>query len=78
MPSFNPRIVKALPLVLVYAISALSASSCTWQQAYNTGQAWQHNQCYKIMDEGERERCLKSTNTSYEDYKRQTEQDRKQ
>jgi hypothetical protein len=47
---------------------------CSSQQLYNTGQAWQRNECSKIADAQERNRCMASTNTSYEDYKRQTEE----
>ena len=49
-------------------------SGCSSQQIYNTGQAWQRNECSKIADAQERNRCMASTNTSYEDYKRQTEE----
>ena len=57
--------------------AALAASGCTSQQAYYSGQAWQRNECNKIAEDGERERCMSRTNTPYEDYKRQTEDGRK-
>jgi len=75
---FNPEIIKAFRLLLAGTITTLSAASCTSQQAYTTGQAWQRNQCYRIMDQSEQERCLNSTTMSYEDYKRQTEGGKKQ
>jgi hypothetical protein len=50
-----------------------TAPGCTSQQLYGTGQAWQRNECQKIPDAQERDRCLSSANTSYEDYKRQSE-----
>jgi hypothetical protein len=56
------------------AIVVLSFSSgCSSQQIYNTGQAWQQNQCNRIVDGSERERCLSKVNMPYEEYKRQTE-----
>ncbi len=49
------------------------ASGCTWQQAYSAGQQWQRNACNRLVEQTERERCLQSTNMSYEDYRRQAE-----
>jgi hypothetical protein len=70
------RVVKTLRFFAV-AIS-LAASGCTSQQAYYSAQAWQRNECGKIADQGEYQRCMNKTNTSYEDYKHQTEGSRKQ
>ncbi len=50
----------------------LAGTGCTTQQLYNTGQAWQRNECGRIMDQQERSRCLSSTSTSYEAYKQQS------
>lgn len=57
----------------VTLLISLAASGCTSQLGYSSAQAWQHNECNKIIDRSEQERCLNATNTSYEDYKRQTE-----
>ena len=51
--------------------------ACSTQQVYNTGQAWQRNECNKIIDTQERSRCQSSTSTSYEEYQRQAEKARK-
>ena len=51
-------------------------SACSSQQLYGAGQAWQRNECNKIIDSQERNRCMASTNTSYEDYKRQADEAR--
>ncbi len=51
----------------------LGLAACSTQQAYGIGQAWQRNECVRIVDAQERSRCLASTSTSYEDYKRQSE-----
>jgi hypothetical protein len=52
-------------------------SGCTSQQLYATGQAYQRNQCLHLPDQGEREKCLSKTNTTFEDYKRETGSDNK-
>jgi hypothetical protein len=57
--------------LVVFIVSL--APGCSSRQLYGTGQAWQRNECRKIPDEQERSRCLSSTSTSYEDYKRQSE-----
>jgi hypothetical protein len=62
----------ALPLSCVAVAIAAAASGCTWQQGYASGQAWQRNACNRLPEQIERDRCLGQTNTSYEDYKRQT------
>ena len=49
--------VIIFPLVLV----ALSLSACTTEQVYNSGQAWQHNQCNKLHDKSEFDRCVNRT-----------------
>ena len=48
-------------------------TSCSGQQMYGAGQAWQRNQCFKISDAQERSRCLETANASYEQYQRKTE-----
>jgi hypothetical protein len=48
-------------------------TACSWQQLYGVGQAWQRNECFKINDQQERSRCLSSSSTSYERYKREAE-----
>jgi hypothetical protein len=58
---------------LYITVAVLSfASGCTSEQLYNTGQAWQNGNCEKIADQDVRKRCL-DAGTSYDDYKRQTE-----
>jgi hypothetical protein len=44
---------------------------CSAQQLYGAGQAWQKNECLKIIDAQDRSRCLSSTATSYEQYQRE-------
>ena len=69
-PAFIPICFSGMVLV--------AASGCTSQQFYHSGQVWQRNECNKITDHSEREHCMSKTNTSHEDYKRQTEDSKKQ
>ncbi|MBI3563528.1 MAG: hypothetical protein HY080_17625 [Gammaproteobacteria bacterium] len=55
-------------------ILLLAGSGCTSERAYDSGQAYQRNECNKILDNNEHERCLNKINTSYDDYKHQTEE----
>ena len=51
--------------------------ACSSQQLYATGQQWQKSECRKIEDRAERSRCERSSETSYDSYKVQTEAARK-
>ena len=61
------RAGTALAGLLVVAIGA----GCSTRQAYDSAQGWQRNACNRIVDAIERERCVASTTTSYDDYRRQ-------
>jgi hypothetical protein len=54
-------------------LSAPCLSSCSSQQMYGMGQAWQRNECYRIIDAQDHGRCMASTAMSYEEYKRRIE-----
>ncbi|UJP02032.1 MAG: hypothetical protein LZF85_09585 [Nitrosomonas sp.] len=69
----NPRI-----LAIAVTVKMVTATGCTTQQLYSTGQSWQRNECSKIMDQQERARCLSSTSASYEAYKKQSDIEGKQ
>lgn len=60
--------LSLLTLALVFNLAA-----CSGQQAYGVGQAWQRHHCFQIDDARERSRCLESAETSYQQYKRQSE-----
>ncbi|MDP3331339.1 MAG: hypothetical protein Q8S55_04990, partial [Methylococcaceae bacterium] len=64
--------LRASPLFLAF-IAIVGLPSCSSQQLYGVGQEWKKNECNKIIDMQERNRCMSSTKTSYEDYKRQSE-----
>ena len=53
---------------------ALLMSACSAEQAYYAGQTWQQNECNKIVDREQRDRCLSRAGGSYESYMRQTEE----
>jgi hypothetical protein len=59
--------------VVAAGFSALSLPGCTTEQAYLSAQGWQRNQCNKLPDKAEVDRCVGQASTTYESYKRQTE-----
>jgi hypothetical protein len=60
-------------LLSVVLLTAPFLSGCSSQQVYGMGQAWQRNECYKIVDAQEHNRCLASTSMSYDEYRRRIE-----
>jgi hypothetical protein len=50
---------------------AAVVAGCSLRQAYDSAQGWQRNACSRVVDAIERERCVASTTTSYDDYLRQ-------
>jgi hypothetical protein len=44
-------------------LAVLCLPACTAEQAYGTGQLWQQNQCSRIPDKAEFDRCMSKTNT---------------
>jgi hypothetical protein len=61
-------------LIPLLAIVVALLTGCSSQQLYGAGQAWQRNECQRMLDPRERERCLASTALSYEEYRRQAEE----
>ena len=55
---------------LLFAILVLAG--CSAEQGYNAGQAWQRNQCSRIADKAEYDRCMASASMSHDTYKRET------
>ena len=64
--------MKTNPRLLSAALLAILLSSCSSQRLYAVGQGWQRNECFKIADAQERQRCLSSAATSYEQYERES------
>ncbi len=56
---------------LVIVMTAVSG--CSLQQVYSSAQGWQRNQCNRLVDQTERERCVANASLSYDDYQRKTE-----
>jgi hypothetical protein len=71
MTSVNIRVAGLAALVAATLLGACSA-----QQLYATGREWQKNECRKIPDAAERQRCLESNARSYEDYKAEADKAR--
>jgi hypothetical protein len=66
---------EAARISLIGALFALQAltTACTSPVAYGAGQQMQRNECNKLVDMQDRQRCMARANTSYEDYKRQAD-----
>ncbi len=65
----NFEMIMQVCLTLVFLAIVSVATSCTSQQVYGVGQAWQRNHCFKIDDAQERSRCLETANSPYRQYK---------
>jgi hypothetical protein len=45
---------------------------CSGEQAYRAGQGWQQNQCMRLPDKAEYDRCMANASMSHDTYKRET------
>ncbi len=52
---------------------AVLVGACSSQQIYDSGQAWQRNECQKLNDKAERDHCLASNKDTYETYRKKSE-----
>lgn len=59
------------------ALIIAALGGCSSQELYGTGQGWQRNECRKLPDVQERERCMASTSRSFDDYQRESAAARK-
>lgn len=75
IPASSPRVgfVGSHATAWLAASILLLSAGCSLRQAYDTGQEWQRNTCYRLADAVERERCLAGTKMSYDDYRRKVE-----
>jgi hypothetical protein len=71
MSTCKPCVQTAAILALV--LSAASLAACSSRAVYQTVQGWQQQECRKLPDVAERQRCLGSTAASYDDYRRARE-----
>ena len=58
--------------ILIWIVGALGTSGCTREQAYGAGQAWQRQECIRIPDKTQYERCMRDADMSYDTYRRET------
>lgn len=61
---------KRLSLAAIVIAVALLAA-CSNEQTYNSLKSYQKNECNKRVDNSDSERCLKETDTSYDEYNKQ-------
>ncbi|MFA5083199.1 MAG: hypothetical protein WC474_11680 [Hydrogenophilaceae bacterium] len=54
-------------------IALLILPACSAEQIYATGRNWQGQECAKLADPMERERCQADANLPYESYKRESD-----
>jgi hypothetical protein len=71
MSTCEPSVQTAAILALL--LSATSLAACSSRTVYQTVQGWQQQECRKLPDAAERQRCLGSTAASYDDYRRARE-----
>lgn len=58
---------------LALLVLACTLPGCSSRAVYQTVQGWQQQECRKLPDAAERQRCLGSTAASYDDYRRARE-----
>lgn len=59
--------------VCIIAVAGL-IGGCSNEQIYNSTQGAKEGECQKIIDAGERGRCLDEAHKSYDTYKRQRDE----
>lgn len=59
---------RTLTAVAVFA-AALVLAACTSQALWRAGQQWQRQECGRLKDPGERQRCERSAVASYQEYR---------
>ena len=69
-PGKRPRTGRWVP-ALAGLLLVSTVAGCSLRQAYDSMQGWQRNACSRVVDSIERERCVASTTTTYDDYRRQ-------
>ena len=61
-------------ITLLLAASLAMLTACSSRHGYASAQDWKRNQCTKVIDAQERIRCLREADTSYDSYKKKTEE----
>jgi hypothetical protein len=70
IPVPGGRRESRLPALLPMLMLAMLASGCSSEQVYNAAAGWRRNECYKIGDLEQRERCLKEAERPYDAYRK--------
>jgi hypothetical protein len=63
--------------ILMLVVAGFCMPGCTREQAYGAGQAWQRQECSRIPDMAEYDRCARNADLSYDAYRRETGAERK-
>ena len=70
----HSRRIAGFALVATVAAGMLGGCSstcgCAAQRLYDTGQAWQRNECNRLADAEQRARCMAGTEMRYDEYRR--------
>jgi hypothetical protein len=62
--------------ILGATLIALTLAGCASEQLYGSAQGWQRNQCSRILDKTESDRCMSSASTSYDSYRREVDREK--
>jgi len=60
-------------LILMSWVATTAMTACTTEQMFNSGQAWQQNQCGRYKNKTDYDHCMGSTARNYDTYKREVE-----
>jgi hypothetical protein len=60
-------------LITLSALAALTMSACSSETLYLSGQSWQRNECNKLVDVQDRQRCIQKVDKPYDAYKQEAE-----
>ncbi|MBU1236690.1 MAG: hypothetical protein KJ634_11825 [Gammaproteobacteria bacterium] len=63
--------MHGLAIVCIAVLLLGNLAGCSSRQWYAAGQNYQRNQCERLPDMGERQRCLEKANMSYEEYEKE-------
>jgi hypothetical protein len=58
-------------------MAVLGLGACSTQQWYGAGQAWQHGECQREVNEADYRRCVANANVRYQEYVRERAADRR-
>ena len=59
--------------LLTVIVTGLLGAACSSRQTCTSGQTWQRNECNKIIDMQERQRCVAKADESYDTYQKQVD-----